>query len=602
MLKRLFFAVVLLIQLSGCREGDPVLQKEVQGFLDEYTREYQKLSYASAKAEWKANTYIVEGDTATANAVQRANEALAAFTGSREHIDMTQQYLDRKDELTDIQVKQLEAILYSAANNPQSVQSLVEERIRLENDLNSKLFGFDFRIDGKSVSANDIDRILKVSADPGERLEAWAASKEVGKVLKDGLDEVRTLRNKTVQALDYDDYFSYQVSEYGMTRQEMIDLMERINRELYPLYRELHTYARYELARRYGADEVPALIPAHWLPNRWGQDWSAMIAVEGADLNAELNKKPAEGLVHIAEDFYVSLGFDKLPETFWEESSLYPLPEGASYKKNNHASAWHLDLGNDVRSLMSVEPNAEWYETTHHELGHIYYFLSYSNTNVPLLLRTGANRAFHEAVGSLMGLASMQKPYLVETGILPEDLQTYQIKILLKEALNYIVFIPFSAGLMTHFEHDLYVENLPKDQFNARWWELKKKYQGIAPPSERGSEFNDAASKTHIINDAAQYYDYALSYLILFQLHNHIATGILNQDPHATNYYGSKEVGKFLSGLMSPGATGDWRELIKETTGRKIGAQPMLNYFEPLMDWLKEQNKGREYTLSEAPG
>jgi peptidyl-dipeptidase A len=277
------------------------------------------------------------------------------------------------------------------------------------------------------------------------------------------------------------------------------------------------------------------------------------------------------------------------------------LPEDADYKKNNHASAWHLDLKDDVRSLMSVEPNEEWYETTHHELGHIYYYRSYSNPDVPLLLRGGANRAFHEAVGSMMGLASMQKPYLAQIGILPENSETDQTQKLLKEALNYIVFIPFSTGVMSGFEHDLYTENLPEDEFNKRWWELKKEYQGIVPPASRGEEYADAASKTHIINDAAQYYDYALSYLILFQLHNHIAKDILNQDRHATNYYGNKEVGAFLKDLLEPGATKDWRKLIKETTGGPISAKPMLEYFEPLMSWLKEQNKGREYTLPEPP-
>lgn len=387
-----------------------------------------------------------------------------------------------------------------------------------------------------------------------------------------------------------------------MSTQEMMDLMNRINRELYPLYRELHTYARYELADQYEADEVPEMLPAHWLPNRWGQDWNAMVSVEGADVNAELGKKSAEDLVNIAEDFYVSLGFEELPQSFYEKSSLYPLPKEADYKKNNHASAWHLDLKNDVRSLMSVEPNAEWYETTHHELGHIYYYISYTNPEVPLLLRTGANRAFHEAIGSLMGLASMQKPYLEEIDILPGNTQTNQPQKLLKEALNYVVFIPFSSGVMANFEHDLYADNLSQDNFNKRWWELKKTYQGIVPPGERGSSFADGASKTHIINDAAQYYDYALSNVILFQLHAHIANDILNQDVHATNYYGSKEVGQFLSDLMRPGSTKDWRKLIKETTGSEISAQAMLNYFEPLMEWLKKENEGREHTLADEPG
>ncbi|HEX6982031.1 MAG TPA: M2 family metallopeptidase [Balneolaceae bacterium] len=597
MFKRSILYTILFL-LIGCQSTDNLqFQEEVQTYLDSYTETFQPLYYASAKAAWRANTHIVEGDTATANAVQRTSEALAAFTGSEENITKARKYLEREGDLKEIQVRQLKSILYAAANNPQTVDSLVSERIRLENELNSKLYGFTFVIDDEEVTTNDIDQVLKESTSLEERLKAWKASKEVGKELKDGLDKVRDLRNKTVQALGYDNYFAYQVSEYGMNVEEMMDLMDNIIKELYPLYRELHTYARYELAEKYGVEEVPDMLPAHWLPNRWGQSWAPMVEIEGMNLNAQLSQKSAEDLVHIAEDFYVSLGFDELPQSFWEKSSLYPLPPEADYKKNNHASAWHLDLKDDVRSLMSVEPNAEWYETTHHELGHIYYYMSYSNPNVPLLLRTGANRAFHEAIGSLMGLASMQKPYLAEVKLLPENTESNEIKKLLKDALNNVVFIPFSAGLMTHFEHALYVEDLPKDQFNDRWWELKKKYQGIVPPNPRGEEYNDAASKTHIINDAAQYYDYAISKLILFQLHNHIATEILNQDPHATNYYGSEEVGEFLSSLMEPGATVDWNKLIKEATGSELSAQAMVDYFQPLMEWLKEQNEGREYTL-----
>ncbi len=600
-MKRFIPLLLAVVLVTGCRQGNPELQKEVETYLESYTDRFQKLYYESAKAEWEANTRIVEGDTATANRVQRANEALADFTGSRKHIEKAKGYLDRKSDLTELQVKQLESMLYMAANNPQTADSLVKERIRLENELNNKLFGFDFTVDGRSVSTNEIDRMLREETDPVKRRKVWEASKEVGKVLKDGLSEVRDLRNKTVQALGYDDYFAYQVSDYGMTKEEMMNLMERFNRELYPLYRELHTYARYELTERYGAEEVPEMLPAHWLPNRWGQDWNAMVSVEGADLNEQLNKLNARDIVEISEDFYISLGFEELPSVFWEKSSLYPLSEDADYKKNNHASAWHMDLEEDVRSLMSVKPNEYWYETTHHELGHIYYYISYSNEDVPLLLREGANRAFHEAIGSLMGLASMQKPYLSEIDILPKGAEVDQTKSLLKEALNYVVFIPFSAGLMSHFEHDLYAGNLTGDEFNERWWEIKRLYQGIVPPGERGPEFNDAASKTHIINDAAQYYDYAISYILLFQLHDHIANNILGQEVHATNYYGSKEVGQFLYDLMSPGGTKDWRKLVRETTGSKVSAKAMLNYFAPLMEWLKKENEGRKYTLPAEP-
>ncbi|MCB0506555.1 MAG: M2 family metallopeptidase, partial [Cyclobacteriaceae bacterium] len=345
--------------------------------------------------------------------------------------------------------------------------------------------------------------------------------------------------------------------------------------------------------------KVPELLPAHWLPNRWGQDWTGMMHVEGLDIDPILEEKGDKWLVEQAERFYVSLGFEKLPQVFWDKSSLYPLPQDANYKKNNHASAWHMDLENDVRSLMSVIPNSEWYETTHHELGHIYYYISYTNPDVPVLLRGGANRGFHEAVGSMMGLAAMQKPFLANLELIDKNAKTDEMKTLLHEALNYVVFIPFSAGVMTHYEHDLYVEDLPENELNKRWWDYVKKYQGIVPPSERGEEYTDAASKTHINNDAAQYYDYALSYALLFQLHNHIAENILHEDPRATNYYGNKEVGDFLKKILSPGATVDWRELLKETTNDELSAKAMLNYFQPLVDYLKEQNKGREYTLPE---
>ena len=572
---------------------------DAQAFLDEYTEEFLTLYYELNKAEWASNTKIVEGDDTNAKRTEAANQAYAEFTGGAGVIEKARELLESKDQLEPLQVRQLESILYRAANNPQTVPELVEQRIAAETKQNEQLFGFDFQLRGESVSTNDIDDVLTSSTDLGERLEAWESSKEVGAVLKDGLGELVELRNGTVQALGYDNYFDYQVSEYGMTTDEMVELNQRLVRELWPLYRQLHTWARYELADDYGA-EVPDLLPAHWLPNRWGQDWVSMVTVEGMDLNSKLAEHDAEWILKEGEAFYVSLGFPELPDVFWEKSSPYPLPPGTPYKKNNHASAWHLDLQDDVRTLMSIQPNESWWTTTHHELGHIYYYIAYTNENVPPLLREGANRAFHEGIGSLLGMVSMQKPFLVAKGLVPEDAQTDEIQQLLKEAVDSVVFIPWSAGVMTHFERDLYT-GLPKDEYNQRWWQYKEAFQGIAAPSERGEEYCDAASKTHINNDAAQYYDYALSYIILHQMHRHIAGKILGEDPRATNYWGRKDVGEFLHGILEVGGTRDWRELMKEELGEEISAQAMLAYFEPLQAWLEEQNAGREHALPETP-
>ncbi len=572
------------------------LRDQVQRYLDDYAATYSKLQYASALAEWDSNTHIVEGDDTNAKKTQAANEALAAFTGSVKNIETARRYLEQREKLTRLQVKQLEAILFKAADDPQTVPDLVKQRIAAETAQTEKLYGFKFKIGDRDVTTNQIDDLLRTETELGMRLEAWEASKTVGPGLRQGLENLRRLRNETVRALGYPDYFSYQVSEYGMSTKEMMDLIAQINRELRPLYRELHTYFRYELAKKFG-QPVPDRIPAHWLPNRWGQDWNAFVSVKGFDLDSALKPKSPEWLVKQAERFYVSLAFEPLPQTFWDRSSLYPVAAGAGYQKNNHASAWHLDLDRDVRSLMSVESNAEWYETTHHELGHIYYYLSYTNPEVPVLLREGANRAYHEAVGSLMGLAAMQPRFVAQVGLISDQERPDPIQTLLKEALNYVVFIPWSTGTMTRFEHDLYAEELPPERWNRRWWELVAEYQGVEPPSPRDERYCDAATKTHINDDAAQYYDYALSFVLLFQLHDHIARNILHEDPHDTSYFGRREVGEFLKSILRPGASADWRELLRAKTGRDLSAQAMLTYFQPLLEWLQNQNQGRKPTL-----
>ena len=587
---------LLIASMIGCADN----RSEVETFLKDYNAKYADLYYKSSLASWKTNTQIREGDTLNAYHSRIADEALTAFTGSVENIENARKFLAEKDKLESLQARQLQAVLYNAGSDPQTVAPLVSEKIKASIAQTEKLFGFEFTLEGKPVTPNDIDEILREETDLGRRLKAWQSSKEVGKVLKEGLVKLRRLRNETVQALDYTDFFAYQVSDYGLTTAEMMEMMKRLNQELRPLYRELHTYARYELAKKYGVKQVPDLLPAHWLPNRWAQDWGAMMEVEGLNIDSVLSTKSAEWVVQEGENFYTSLGFPSLPQTFWEKSSLYPYPADSALKKNNHASAWHLDLNEDVRSLMSVEPNAEWFETSNHELGHIYYFMTYTNPDVPPVLRAGANRAFHEAMGSMMGMAAMQKPYLIDRGLIPENAKTDSIRLLLKEALQHVVFIPFSAGVMSEFEKSLYADGLAADEFNKKWWELVRKYQGVVPPGERGEEYCDAATKTHINDDAAQYYDYALSTVLMFQLHQHIAEKILGQRPTATNYYGNREVGDFLKKIMYPGASRNWREVLKEATGEDMNAKAMLRYFEPLMSWLKQQNKGRKYTLPES--
>jgi len=605
-MRRSVLRLAVLLALPACASAptpaptSPAVPRafraEVESYLESYDSTFKRLNYASQLAQWASNTHIVAGDSTNAVRARETGLALSRFVGSVENIERIKGYLNHRAELDPIQIRRLETMQFNAADAPQTMPDVVRARLVAENAQVERLYGFQFSLHGEPVTPNDIDDILQTSTDLSQRREVWEASKEVGRALKPGMAELRDLRNRGVKSMGYPDFFAYQVSDYGMSADEMLHLTDTMLVQLRPLYRELHTWARYELAKRYH-QPVPEMLPAVWLPNRWGQSWEDLVHVEGLNADSAIRTHDAEWVVRQGEKFYVSLGFDTLPTSFWKNSSLYALPADAPYKKNTHASAWHLDLDKDIRSLMSVEPNSEWYGTVHHELGHIYYYRAYTRPEIPLLLRAGANRAYHEGIGTMMQIAAGQRRFLVDRGLAPPDAKVDLIAEQLKEALNLVVVMPFGAGVMTHWEHDLYANDLPADQFNARWWEYVRKYQGIVPPSPRDESWCDACTKTHITDDPAQYYDYALSTALLVQLHLHIARDILHQDPHDTDYYGSKATGDFLRTLMKSGASRPWRDVLRETTGRPLDAQAMVEYFAPLYEWLKVQNRGRTATL-----
>jgi peptidyl-dipeptidase A len=570
-------------------------QNDAREFLRIYDEIGQPLSTAANEADWKASTDVTDENTGWRIG---ANEVRAKFIGSKYIIERTKALLSKKSELDDKTVRQLESILLAAAGYPGTAPELVSARVSAEAKQSAIQDGFQYKFTDpatkqtRAITPNQINEILETSTNLLERRAAWECSKEVGIPLRTGLIELQKLRNAVAKEMGFRSFFHLQVADYGMSVAEMRELTDRLNSELKPLYQQLHCWAKHKLAERYH-QPVPKLIPAHWLGNRWGQQWPGL--VEAANFDPYFKGKESKWLVEQAERFYVSLGGPKLPETFWTKSDLYELPPDAPRKKNTHASAWHIDLDQDVRSLMSIRPNYDWHETTHHELGHIYYFLAYSNPDVPLTLREGANRAFHEAIGDLIGIAARQIPYLKQIGILPPNVQIDPTQYLLNEALDSaVVFIPWSAGVMTAWEHDFYEKSLSSAELNQRWWEYVAKYQGIAPPGARGEEFCDPATKTHINDDPGQYYDYALAYVIKYQLHMHIARNILKQDPHSCNYYGNKAVGDFLWKILRVGKTEDWRKLLREATGEEISARPMLDYFAPLITWLQKENQGRE--------
>jgi peptidyl-dipeptidase A len=589
--------VASALTVPSLAHAAPPVQQEAAQFLDLYNSLYRVMTTVVQEAEWAGSTDVSDRSDGRRTA---ADQVFAAFRGDKKIIATTQALLAKKADLLPIQVRQLDRILLAAAAQPGTIPAVVSARIEAESRQASIQDGFQYCLqprakDGtcaKPAIANDLDEKLRSSKDMAERLHVWETAKEIGRPLKPGLAELQKLRNQVAREMGYSSFFALQVADYGMTVAEMMKLLDGFVTDSTPLYKSLHTWTRKELAKRYGQKVPEGDIPAHWLTNRWAQNWVGL--APGVDLDPYFKDKKPEWIVKQAESFYTSMGMQPLPASFWKKSDLYPVPKGDARKKNSHASAWHMDLDQDVRSLMSVEPDSQWFSTAHHELGHIYYYLAYSRPEVPPLLREGANRAFHEGIGELISIASTQVPYLQQQGILPKDAKVDPTQWLLNEALEHTVaFIPFSAGTMSRFEYELYEHDLPPAKWQQTWWDLVQKYQHVAPPSPTrltDPTACDACTKTHINDDPGQYYDYAIATVLKYQLHEHIARKILHQDPHSCNYYGNKEVGAFLQKILAQGATRDWRLVLKEATGEDLSTRAMVEYFKPLQTWLDAEN------------
>jgi len=572
-------------------------QAQADQFLKRYVETWLPLEKSVNEAAWNAITDVSLEHTR--DQVARSLE-LNRVVGAPEVITQVQLLLKQREQLDDLTVRQLEKIRLRAAESPGTLPEVVKARAEAEAQQSATQDSFTYTLESSSgqppthPSANDLDALLVSQTDLAGRRRVWESAKAIGGPLRDGLLRLRDLRNQAARALGFSDFFALQVADYGLTTEQMLTLCDSAIAQTKPLYEQLHAWARRTLAARYQTEPPAGKIPAHWLPNRWGQNWPGL--VQGVDMDAPFKDKPRAYITEQAERFYVSLGFPPLPKSFYERSDLYPVDPPSTRKKNSHASAWHIDLKDDVRSLMSIVPDSRWFTTAHHELGHIYYYISYSRPEVPYLLRAGANRAFHEGIGDLVGLAAGQRPYLKQVGLLtPEAEAADPVKFLLDTALDgaSIVFLPFAAGTMTRFEADFYAGKIEDNALNAGWWKLVGAYQGIEPPGDRPERtLCDAATKTHINDDPAQYYDYALGTLVKFQLHDHICRNILKQDPRSCNYFGNAQVGQFLREFLSVGATQDWNALLRQTTGSGLSAQPMMAYFEPLTAWLRDQNAG----------
>ena len=450
------------------------------------------------------------------------------------------------------------------------------------------------------LSGDTIENLMRTSRDPDELLELWIGWREVSPPMKPLYERQVEIGNEGAQQLGYDNLSTFWRSKYDMQPDAFAADADLQWSKVKPFYDALHCHVRAELNDYYGDDVVPATgpIPAHVLGNQWAQDWSAiydLVAPQSSDLGynldqlVEKNVEDAKHIVRIAENFFISLGFEPLPDTFWERSMF---TEPIDHQAVCHASAWNLDDQDDLRIKMCIDKNAEEFKTVHHELGHNFYQRAYKEQSA--LFRGSANDGFHEAIGDTIALSVTPK-YLVDIGWLEEEPPIEgDLGYLMNMALDKIAFLPW--GLMIDkWRWQVFNGEVSPDEYNQGWWNLREEYQGVKAPVARSEVNFDPGAKYHIPGNTP-YMRYFLSYIQQFQFHRALCEAAGFEGAlHRCSIYNSKDAGEKLNAMLEMGISRPWQDAMQAMTGqRELDASAIIDYFAPLKEWLDVQNQGRQ--------
>ena len=585
--------MLLMLAAPMANAAQPPTLAEARKFIDDAESRLLALNIDSNRADWVKSTFITY-DTEILAA--KADEASIAATvelakkATRFNSVHMPPELARRFELL-----KLSLTLATPANAAEA-----EELTKIVSQMEGT-YGKGKYCPANSTRCLDLEElsdILRTSTDPKQMRDAWAGWHKISVPMRQPFEKYIALANKGARELGFADTGAMWRSKYDMPPDAFATEVDRLWDQVRPLYLSLHAYVRAKLHEKYG-DLVPASgpIPADLLGNMWAQEWENVYPLvapkdvdPGYDLTAILKERKTEPLamVRYGERFFTSLGFTPLPQTFWERS-LFIKPRDRDVVC--HASAWDIDTIDDLRVKLCIEINAEDFITIHHELGHNIYQRAYKDQ--PFLFRNGANDGFHEAIGDTIAL-SVTPEYLVKIGLLqhaPDP--SKDIGLLLNKALEKIAFLPFGL-LIDKWRWEVFSGRIPPSKYNEEWWNLRLKYQGVAPPVPRSEADFDPGAKYHVAVNYP-YTAYFLADILQFQFHRSLAkmagcTGPLNR----CSIFDNKEAGRRLQVMLQLGASRPWQDALTTLTGqREMDATAILDYFAPLKKWLDQQNSGK---------
>ncbi len=578
-------------------DADSALVAEAKAFAHLTDRELMRLSIASSQAEWDKQTDITD-----------VHEQAAAKAGAEVASYITKQIKEaRRFEKVlgklDAESQRLLLLLKVAGQPAPDDKAMADELAKVTTEMDA-LYGKGKVCDSKGKNCKDLGKledILAQSRKPAELLAAWQGWHEsTGRSVRDRYIRFVELANNGAKGIGFDDVGAMWRSGYDMSPDAFAAETDRLWGQVKPLYDQLHCYMRRNLNTKYGNKLVSTTgpIPAHLLGNMWAQSWGNLYSdvepykgVSKIDVSDALAKQgyDAKKMSRSAESFFVSLGMDPLPTTFWERS-MFSKPVGK--EAVCHASAWDVTFANDLRVKVCLKPTHEDLVTIHHELGHNYYYHYYYK--MPMLFQQGANDGFHEAIGDTIAL-SMTPDYLKQVGLLTDVVKNDKATInqQMHTALEKIAFLPFGL-VVDRWRWDVFAGKVKPTEYNQHWWDLRKQYQGIAPAIPRAATDFDPGAKYHVPANVP-YTRYFLAAILQFQFHKALCEKAGFKGPlHECSIYGNKAAGAALKEMLAMGASKPWPEALKALTGSdKMDASAILEYFAPLKGYLEEQNKGQ---------
>jgi peptidyl-dipeptidase A len=584
----LFLAASLI---AGGADKPPTVA-DAKAFLDAAEAKLLALSVDSSRADWVKDNFITDDtEILAAQADEKVINATVELVKQSKRFDGLKlpEDLARKMKLLRV------SLTVAAPSDPKESAELTRILASLEGAYGKG----KYCVGSKCYDLEDLSKTMAGSRNVKELRESWLGWHAIAPPLRKPFARYVELANKGARELGFADTGAMWRSKYDMPPDAFAKEVDRLWEQVRPLYLSLHAYVRSKLREKYGESVVPANgpIPADLLGNMWAQEWQNIYPLvapkdssAGFDLTEILKSRNTEPkqMVGYGEHFFTSLGFALLPETFWERS-LFVKPRGREVVC--HASAWDIDTQDDLRIKMCIDITGEDFTTIHHELGHNFYQRAYKTQ--PFLFRDSANDGFHEAIGDTIAL-SVTPEYLVKIGLLktaPDP--SRDIGLLLNKGLEKIAFLPFGL-LIDQWRWKVFSGEITPEKYNETWWQLRLKYQGVAPPVSRDEGNFDPGAKYHVAANVP-YMRYFLADILQFQFHRGLAqVAGCKEQLNRCSIYDNKDAGKRLDAMLAMGESRQWPEALQALTGqREMDATAILDYFAPLKKWLDEQNRGK---------